>query len=430
MSTRRRRRPVLVAAALVGLLLGGMLGYHVVRLRAAAREMKLDSARDEAAEKMDPALAAADNAFGLRLLAELRKAQPGENVFISPASVAMCLHMVYHGAAGDTKAAMAKTLELGEQTTDQLSEADALLREALRLEGRDLQLRTANSLWLQQNVTLLPAFIQANQTHYGAHLATLNLRDPKAVGTINGWVSDQTHGRIPELLDRIDPGVFLILVNAAYFHGKWAHRFDQRETTGAAFYLPDGPAKPVPMMRYDGECLYSETELYQAVCLPYVGEELSMYVLLPREEVGLDGLCSRLDADRWDEWTSRFGARDGTVHLPQIRLEWVGDLNDALKAMGMGIAFDQNRADFSGMATGFPIWVHRARHGTALDVDEKGTEAGAATSVEMMQGKAREQPLLTVDRPFLCAIADSRTHAILFLGAIADPQPGAPTKGH
>jgi len=421
MNARGRRKPLLLGAALVGLVLGGLLGYHTLRLRAQARALKVASARLEAAHKVDPGLVAADNGFGFRLFAELRQAQPKQNLFLSPASVAICLHMVYNGAAGETKAAMAKTLELGDMTTEQLNEANAALRTALAFEGSDLELRTASSLWLDRGASLLPTFVTTNRDCYGARLTQLNLAQPQALETINGWVRDETRGKVRTILDRLEPGTFLVLLNATYFRGVWAHPFDQRKTADAPFHLPDGSSKSVPMMSYDGGCLYRETDRFQAVCLPYRGDRLQMYVFLPREKVGLEGFCSRLGPDRWANWTSRFEKTDGIVRLPRMKLEWQADLNAALKGLGMGIAFDPARADFSAMVAGGSAWIGRARHGTALEVDEEGTEAAAATAVEMAKGE--KLPLLTVDRPFFCAIVDSRTQAILFMGAITDPQP-------
>ncbi len=369
-------------------------------------------------------LAAADTRFGLRLFAELARQDAGKNVFISPASVAMALAMTYNGAQGETQQAMAQALEVQGLSLDDLNQAYAELRAQLANPDPKVQLAIANSLWAREGVPFRPEFIQANRSHYGAEVTNLAF-GPGTVDTINGWVKEKTNGRIERIVERLDPQSVLFLVNAIYLKAAWMLPFDANATKPGTFTRLDGSKVTLPMMRRGDYFRYYRSEGFQAVSLPYGGGRVSMYIFLPDEGSSLDAFLQGLSAESWEQWMGQFGhEQQGVIVMPRFRAEYGADLVDALTALGMGIAFDQSRADLHGMIdTAQPLWIGGVAHKATLAVTEEGTEAAAATAVEVRAGAAPGEPFqMVVDRPFFCAIRDNETGMLLFLGAIVGPE--------
>lgn len=374
---------------------------------------------------VDKRLVTANTRFGLKLFAEVAKQGAGKNVFISPASVGLALAMTYIGAVGETKDAMARALETQGITHPELNQAYAQLRAALESADPKVQLNIANSLWARKGITFNPDFIQRNKQFYGADVTTLDFGDPSAPATINSWVADKTKGKIDKIVDNIDAQSILFLINAIYFNGKWAAEFDKAKTKDDVFTTAAGQEKRHPMMHQSGDYRYFEGKDFQAVSLPYGAGRVSMYIFLPAKSTSMVEFQKKLTAANWEAWMSGFVETKGEIALPRFKVEYEIGLNDALKALGMGIAFDPDRANFSGIgqASG-NIFISRVKHKTFAEVNEEGTEAAAATSVEVSVTSMR-QPSKTfrmiVDHPFFCAIRDNRTGTVLFMGSIADP---------
>jgi serine protease inhibitor len=375
---------------------------------------------------VDARLVTANTRFGLNLIAQLRQQAPDQNVFISPSSIAFALTMTYNGAAGDTRTAMAKVLELQGLTPDQINQANAALREGLLNPDPQVQLAIANSLWAKRGVEFDPNFTATNRQYFGAELQTLDFSSSRAADTINAWVSRNTQDKIREIVRRPLPGTaVLFLINAVYFKGRWTNVFEESATKDGPFTLLDGRTKAVPLMSRSGEYPYAETGAFQAISLPYGRRRVSMCILLPAKTSSLAQLCQTLTPENWDAWLSQLHSREGTIKLPRFRTECDFKLNDSLKALGMADAFDPARADFTAMSPQAPpLWIDEVKHKTFVEVNELGTEAAAATSVGMAMS-AKMPPaapfVMVVDRPFLCAIRDNATGALLFLGAIIEP---------
>jgi len=363
-------------------------------------------------------LVAANTKFGFKLFSEIAKQDAGKNVFISPFSVAAALAMTYNGACGKTQQAMAHALELQEMSLDEINQANAALRQIL--EGLDPQVRLAiaNSLWLKHGETLKPEFVQRGRSFYDAEVANFGSADAPV---INGWVSRKTQDKIKELVT--DPEValaFLMLINAVYFKGNWTAQFDKAQTQEGEFTLLNGSRKKHPMMSQSGSYRYCRGKGFQAISLPYGNEKISMYIFLPNQDSSLDEFQKSLTAENWEGWMPRFHGMQGNVVLPRLKVEYAVELNDALKALGMGIAFDV-RADFAEM-TPPPAFISKVKHKTFLQVNEEGAEAAAATVVEMAKSWPPQTFSIIVDRPFFCAIRDNGTGTLLFMGSIVDPQ--------
>jgi serpin B len=369
-------------------------------------------------------LASANTRFGIKLFSQIVKQDQAKNVFISPASIAIALAMTYNGAAGDTQKAMAQTLELNGMSLADVNTAYAAFRTSLINADPKVQLSIANSLWFRQGANLNDGFLQRNELYYRAQVQGLNFADPSAAGTINSWVSQNTNGKIPKIVDQIPANMMLYLVNAIYFKGDWTRQFDKSKTSDQPFHLLDGSTKPVPLMTQGGKFTYLRNDSFQAVSLPYGDGRLSMVVFLPAMDSSLQTFEQTLTETNWQTWISQFHNAEGTLKLPRFSMDYELNLNETLKTLGMGTAFDSKVADFSAMSGSERFYVSEVMHKTFLEVNEEGTEAAAATSVgmgttAMLPGETKFN--MVVDRPFFIAIRDTATDAVLFMGAVIQP---------
>lgn len=374
---------------------------------------------------IDARLVSANTKFGLKLFAQVAAQDAGKNVFISPASIGLALAMTYNGAVAETKEAMAKALEIQGMSHDQLNRGSDQLRQALESPDPKVELSIANSLWAKKGLGFNPDFLMRVKQFYRAQVTDLDFSDPGAPGTINSWVASKTRGKIASIVDRIDSQSILFLINAIYFKGKWADEFDKAKTKEDDFTTGAGQQKRHPLMHQSGSYDYYEGRNLQAVSLPYGGGRVSMYIFLPANGSSLKEFQKNLTAENWDSWMQEFAKTKGEIAVPRFRVEYEIGLNDALKALGMGIAFDPDRANFSGIIQSSEnVFISRVKHKTFAEVNEEGTEAAAATSVEMSVTSAmqpRKTFRMIVDRPFFCAIRDNRTGTMLFIGSIVDP---------
>lgn len=378
-------------------------------------------------------IAPAYNAFGLELYARLSAAKPKENLFISPASVAIALSMVLNGAQGATREAMAKTLHLDVLDADTWNRSAAELQDRLTHADPKVELSIANSIWAKNEKSLKfqEAFLKTIKDFYKAETASVDFGDPKTVDKINKWVDKQTKGKIDSIVKApMDPNVIMLLLNAVYFKGSWTTTFSKDATRDAAFTLADGTKKTYPFMQRSGSFEYKKADGYQAVRLPYGDGNLGMLILLPDEGARLETFTERLArAGEWDRTLADWKPQQGEVLLPRFKLESELELNDALKSLGMSIAFDDRQADFSGLLTP-PVqaFIGEVKHKTFIQVDEKGTEAAAVTSVGVKTSSAMVPTTppfrMEMNRPFLIAIQDRSTGAVLFVGSIQDPVQG------
>jgi serine protease inhibitor len=384
-----------------------------------------DQNNKSSSDALDSRLVAGNERFGFKLFAEVTKQDAGKNVFISPASVGLALAMTYNGAEGETKQAMSRALEAGGMSLDELNHAYAQLKAALDSPDPKVQLSIANSLWAKKSITFKPDFIQRDKQFYGAEVTALDFNDPAAAVTINSWVSDKTKGKIDKIVDQIDAQSILFLINAIYFKGKWSVEFDKAKTKDDTFTTGSGQQKRHPMMQQSGKYNYYEDKTFQAVSLPYGAGRVSMYIFLPANSTSLVDLQKNLTAANWDSWMKQFVQTQGDISVPRFRVEYEIGLNEALKALGMGIAFDPARANFTGMVqTSENAFISRVKHKTFAEVNEEGTEAAAATSVEMRATSVMRPPKtfrMIVDHPFFFAIRDNKTGTMLFMGSIVDP---------
>lgn len=374
---------------------------------------------------METRLAAADNEFGFNLFNQIQTKDRDKNIFISPLSVAFALAMTYNGAAGETQQAMARTLKLERMSLDEVNRTSAALMKTLTGADPKVEMVIANSLWARQGVEFKPDFLERNRQFFGAEIASLNFGSPQAKNTINNWVSGKTKGKIPAIIDQIDSRQVLFLINAIYFKGQWQKRFDKTLTKNEPFHLLSGAQKQVPMMSQSGNYLYFRGDKFQAISLPYGNGGMSMYLFLPDQDSSLRNLLNGLNYQTWEQWMGKFRDSPGDVKIPRFNLDYETSLNEALKALGMEVAFSEGRADFSGMRAQRDLFISEVKHKAIVELNEEGTTAAAATSVGIGITSVRPEPqrfTFVADRPFLMAIRNQQTGAILFIGAVVEPK--------
>lgn len=404
----------LVPLRFVGEALGAEVDWD-----GATRTVRIEQASEHS-------IADSNNQFGFNLYNRLKKET--QNILISPISVAMALHMTSNGADTGTKDAMAKVLQVSGIGLDALNNKNLSLSSLLKPNDSKVKLEIANSIWLREGMVFDQDFLKRNEDYYTAGAYNLDFDDPGAADTINKWVKDSTKGLIKDIVDPpIDPLTIMFLINAVYFQGTWTEQFDRQATFEGTFNKASGSSVPVPMMNQSGTYDYYETPNFQAIRLPYGKDKrMAMYVFLPSENKSLADFHKELSYASWKNWLSRFEPKTGTIRLPRFSQEYEKSLKDALSELGMEIAFDPDRADFSRMVPADirdDVHISEVKHKAFIEVDELGTEAAAVTSVEI---RVTSMPLydfsMEVNRPFFYAIHDSATGAVLFMGSVSDPR--------
>lgn len=366
-------------------------------------------------------LVQANNGFGFRLYHRLAPTRAGQNVFTSPLSVALALEMTALGSAGSTSRAMSATLGIGSMPPARLRYLAAALLTGLRSYDPRVELSVANSLWSNTGAPILPSFVDRAQRSFGAHLTTLPFSDPASLQAINGWVSCATRGKIPTILNQLNPSQVLILINALYFHGEWSSPFYKGDTYRQTFHAITA-SRRVPFMHDTKYLPYLSTRSFQAVSLPFGRGRYSMVVVLPRPTTNLSQVEGDLSEPSWRGWMANLKGTEVKLSLPRFTIRNGFDLTDVLGALGMRPALEGG-ANFSRMCVS-GCHISQVVHKTYLQVNEKGTTAAAVTAIIATGGGGSPPPhieQMNVNRPFLVALRDHVTGSILFFGRIVDP---------
>jgi len=369
-------------------------------------------------------LAGAANRFAFDLLAQAQAAEPDRSVFLSPLSASMALGMTLNGAAGATFTEMRQALGFGPLSQQEINAGYRGLLDLLLGLDRSTEIQVANAIWAEAGFPFLPSFLATGEEWFDAEIRNGSFDDPATLAAVNDWVSSQTRGRIPTLLDSFDPETVMTLLNAVYFKGRWREAFDRGDTRSAPFHAPGGAA-PVPTMHREGKLAYAEQADFQAVDLLYGNGGFAMTIVLPRAGLTPAELAAALGEPGWRQLTAGFAERTVALALPRFRLEYRRDLSADLKAMGMALAFDDQHADFSNLAAPpIQLFISSVVQKTFVDVNEEGTEAAAATAVQVGVTSMPQVTEMRVDRPFLVAIRERFSGTILFLGQVMQV-PGA-----
>ena len=388
-------------------------------------------------------LVRSNNAFGLDLFHSVRTT--AGNLFFSPFSIWSALTMVHSGARANTQSEIATTLHLAlpHQRADAaypaLARALGVGIETHRRgrewrfgnkvvrssEGGVEEFKLANRLWGSEGAEFLPAFLEAMTDCYQASLGRLDfVRDPESArAVVNEWVAEKTHRKIAEVLT---PGALegetrLLLTSASYFLRSWEQPFEPEETDDAPFFAEHGVVN-VPTMHGTERFRFAETDQVQVLELDYFQASVAAWIILPRTRDGLPQVERTIDASSLETWSASLRPRDVAVGLPRFRMTSKLELREALRGLGIRSAFKRG-ADFSGASvTERALFLNGVVHGALVDVDERGTEAAAATVGVMLRGGPPNPIPFVADHPFLFVIRDSRTGCVLFLGRVAEPK--------
>jgi len=360
------------------------------------------------------------------LLRSLAVGKNDQNTFISPFSVSAALTLAMNGSRGTTESAMKGALRVDGLAKSALNQGfDSLFSRLMETDSL-ITLSIANSLWLREGVRIRKPYIELAERHFDAQVRVLDF-DSDAAETINDWVADKTRGKIEQIVQSpLSEEAAMLILNAIYFKADWQQKFDSNLTAPSRFFGGPGSDTTCLLMQRQASLPYFENDNCQGVALDYGSGKIQMVVLLPKQGVDPDSLIS---APGILESLSRFYNYPVVLYLPKWRLKYEATLNQELIRLGMGIAFERDRADFHDIIASpdSNMWISAVRHKSVLEVDESGTVAAAVTSVEMdTVPTSVSSPIspktVRVDRPFLVFIRDVPTGLILFSGKIQDPR--------
>jgi len=375
------------------------------------------------------------NQFAVDIYRELAR-NNSENIFFSPLSLYIALSMAMEGARNETFAAMRDVLRIQDDNDTRRGSFASIQNDLNSRKGCELSL--VNNVWVRENVVVKPEFNDTIRDYYMASIEKAPfLSDPEgARKMINDLISDHTKGRIKELIPpgAIDPDIAAVLTNAIYFKGQWKYGFDPDDTRDGSFFLDDGSTVDAKMMHIDPEdskddirFMASFNETLDALRMDYRGGDISMLFMLPGgmgsqfydvDPIPLSEFEDSLDAGYLERTNSDLSEQEVAVTVPRFKFETDYNLNQPLIDRGMGIAFDPDNADFSGLKEPSP-YISDVIHKAFISVDETGTEAAAATAV-LMQDAAMMMEI-DLNHPFVFLIQDNETGLILFMGRVMDP---------
>jgi serpin B len=364
-----------------------------------------------------------NSTFSLELLPKLKSGDG--NLIISPFSISSAMAMAYGGARGDTEKQIAQTLHFPTNQPGLHSGMATLLTCFTNVASGDVELIIGNALWPQSHYQFTTDFLGLCRKYYRAELEFADFRTGAEVARrrINSWAERTTKGKINGLFPpgAVNADTRLVIANAIYFKGKWASRFDKSKTQARPFWIaPDKPVQ-VPMMSQKAEFLHLIDGDTQVLEMPYRGRELSMLLLLPKARDGLPALEAKLTLGNLTNWIEHLHPADIDLLLPRFKIASRSSLSPTLSRMGMPDAFDEARADFTGMTAQRPLFISRVEHAALVEVDEEGTVAAAATGMSF--GCAQRPPPATfhADHPFVFLILDQPTRTVLFIGEVSNP---------
>ena len=368
----------------------------------------------------------ASNKYCFELLKSMQNKAPDKNLFISPFSTMEALSMAYNGAAGTTKDEMAGVLGFSQYSDNEINEYNQSLTSALTQADEKVKFEVANSIWYKQGFPVLQSFLDVNSEYYDAEVKALDFSSPDAVTTINNWADAKTHDKIQTIIDAIPPEAVMYLINAIYFKGTWQYEFDKTKTTTTDFFLEDGSTVQQNQMSLQTSLNYYSNEDFEVVELPYGSGAFNFMIVLPKSGKKVNDITTGLTDIKWADIISSMNKVKVVVKMPRIQFELNCLLNEPLINLGMQSAFKPDIADFSRIDGAKDLFISKVIHKTYIDLDEEGTEAAAVTAVEfettaIINGREDKPIFFVANRPFIYAITEKSTGAVLFIGKMLDP---------
>ena len=342
------------------------------------------------------------------------------NIFISPLSMYYALAMTGTGSDTETKSEFDQLLGWTDMTESEILEAMKELTKDLKPVNDNVTFTIANSIWQKQGAPVKEAFKSQSQDYFDAEVRELDFSSPEAVEIINSWIEVKTNNLIQDMLDFIPPDAFMYLINAIYFKADWSSKFDVEDSFEGEFVAANNNTVNTTFMIQKSNFEYSSNNMMQAIKLPYTDTTFSMHVLLPQSNYSASDIVSELNEENWKTWNSNYTMQEVTLTLPRFKLEYgVKLINDELQSLGLQKAFTPG-ADFSKI-TDASIYISRVMHKAFIEVNEEGSEAAAATIVEMVETSAGNELHFTANKPFVFTICHEPSNSILFMGILADP---------
>lgn len=370
-----------------------------------------------------PEVIAYGNEFGVELFTKVAQ-EENKNLMLSPLSASAALTMLLNGCDGDTYDQIREMLIYPENMTmSEINEVYRSLVAQLLVVDPKVKLALANAIFYRQGFSVKNSFLNTMSTDFDAEIAGLDFSLPSALTTINKWASDNTNGKIPQVLDEISGDAVMFLMNALYFKGDWSYQFDKLLTSDRPFYTDGLNSVDVSTMKGDVGSKVTSGSNYMAIELPYGCTNFTMVVVVPGGT--LSDFITTLTAEEWNTITSAFDDQEKfgelTVYMPKYKFSYEKQLNDQLQSMGMLDAFIPGLANLSGISDA-SIYVDFVKQNTFVEVDEKGTEAAAVTTIGIVETSFPPQPQeFVIDKPFVFAIRERTTNALLFIGQVVNP---------
>lgn len=364
-----------------------------------------------------------NNEFSFEMFSKLTK-EIQVNAFISPYSISSAISMMFEGARGKTQKEIGSVFHFIMDDRIRRKMTHEFLLE-LNNSNKNFILYSANALWIQIDFPVLGEFGETIEKNYLAKIENLDFRKDSEGSRqkINRWTEEKTNGKIKELFSRgsIPSNTLAVITNAVYFLGKWARPFDSKRTRKEDFRISKQEIVRIPMMEVTALFGYTSTDELEILKIPYQGGDLSMFVLLPRT-LDLLSLEKKLSLTTFNQWKDGLWQEQIQVFLPKFSFESKYDLVGNLEKMGISSAFDPKNANFEGISGGKDLFLNNVIHRTFIGVDEKGTEAAAATGTVMISGRHPRLPkIFRVDHPFIFLIVSDKTGMILFMGKVVNP---------
>jgi serine protease inhibitor len=363
------------------------------------------------------------NEFGIEMFTKVALAE-NKNLMLSPLSASTALTMLLNGCGGNTYDQLKKTLKYPEDMSiSGINEVyKSLVNQLLQVDPK-VNLALANAIFYRDSFSVKAPFLNLMSSDFEAQAEGLDFSLPSALVTINKWAYDNTNGKIPKVLDNISPDAVMFIMNALYFKGDWSYQFDKSLTSDRPFYTDEGNSVNVSTMNGKVGSKVASGINYKAIELPYGRTNFTMVVIVPNET--LAGFSTQFTADMWNTITSTLDEQEEygemIVYIPKFKFSYEKQLKDQLISMGMIDAFDPILANLTGISD-TPIFVSFVKQNTFVEVDEKGTEAAAVTTIGVYSTIALPQPIqFIIDKPFIFAIRERTTNTLLFIGQIVNP---------
>ena len=367
-------------------------------------------------------IATANNAFAFDMYSMIKNS--GENVFFSPYSIFSAMAICYDGAESATKEQISNVFYYP-LSKPILEGSSKEFIDAINSGNDKYELKSANALWVPEDYTLNEQYVSNAENYYGGMVTPLDFagqtEDSRLV--INDWIEDKTNDKIKDMLAKgsIDGSTKLIITNAVYFNGTWLQEFEEAGTRKRTFYLSDGQEKKVDTMYVVGTFNYGEDENAKILELPYKGDDISMYIVLPSEN-DIESFENDFTFGYYNNLKDTLNSDQVKILLPKFTFDTKAELNEPLQDMGIVDAFDSGKADFTGISASGELFISEVVHQAHIGVNEKGTEAAAATIVAMEESAPYNKYEFTADHPFMFFIEDKRTGCILFMGKVENPE--------